>query len=160
MQFWPSTRFVPGKKRIPTGSRMKTVCCRKKLPLYLLLLGLFFLPSSCSLQYRQTDETSVLTNFSIFDYEQKIYGRSWGSGATCENSDICLHFEASGDLLLKTSIQDRHKHAGYWSFRKNSGKKNGTLTVTGSTDISVSYSLSSPSGILVEVHGQELHQVN
>lgn len=129
---------------------------QRKLPLYLSLIGFVLLLLSCSLQFLKIKQTSILYNLSITEFRTKIDGKIWGDGQTSADSMICVRFDQSGIILVKTFTHGLYDAVGRWAFTLDPVPTHGTLTIQNSVGISVKYEWPSLQ-LVVEFQGQRLH---
>ncbi len=132
---------------------------QQKVCLYLVLIGLFFLPSSCSLYSLKTQQTVILQNLTITDFRTKFEGKSWGNANTSADSEICVRFDTDKTIKVKTSVQGQFAVVGSWTFVADSSQTKGTLTIQNNAGITAGYEWPSLQ-VFVEFQGQRLHLVS
>lgn len=128
------------------------------------LLGLFcFVLFSCSLNF--THDTTVLDNFDPQKFQDYIDGKSWGTGKTCADSDICVRFISnggggagkSGEITLKNSQNGSFGPAGTWFYDPFKSR----LTLKSKSGVTADYRVENMTiKVVVEYRGRDLHLVN
>ncbi len=131
---------------------------QRKLRLYLLLIGLFFLPLSC--QLRKKEVVTVFYNVPADIIKNSIFNKHWGNGRTITNSQSCVYFEVDGDITLKTSDSGPFREVGEWKFIPDSQPAvQGTLIFEMEADINVDLDTLA-SQISIKYRGQKLHLIS